>query len=192
LSTPFHSDFFALIRSWFNSAAYDVLWQKLSIVLVISTEPYLLITDMDQSPFNVGLKLYLDDFDREQVQELNRRHGSPVQEDELDELMEWLAGHPYLVRRALYTMVDQETSWRDLVSLAPTDEGPFADHLRHYRWMLRDQPKLQEALRQVVRQTRCDDDEAFYRLLRAGLVKGSGTVCKCRCSLYKTYFWDKL
>jgi hypothetical protein len=192
LSTDFHSDFFALVRSWHNSAAYDELWQKLSMVLVISTEPYLLISDLDQSPFNVGLKLYLEDFDLDQVRELNRRHGAPVRETELGELMDWLAGHPYLVRKALYTMVTEELSWADLVRLAPTDEGPFSDHLRRYRWMLRDQPDLQEALRQVVRQERCDDDQSFYRLLRAGLVKGSGTVCQCRCSLYRTYFRDKL
>ena len=33
---------------------------------------------------------------------------------------------------------------------------------------------------------------AFFRLLRAGLVKGSGDVCAFRCELYRMYFEDKL
>jgi hypothetical protein len=82
LSTPFYSDFFALIRSWYNASAYDDLWQKLTIVLVISTEPFLLISDLNQSPFNVGLKVYLNDFDETQVWDLNQRHGTPVHERE--------------------------------------------------------------------------------------------------------------
>jgi hypothetical protein len=192
LTTGFHSDFFALVRSWYNSAAYDDLWQKLSVVLVISTEPYLLITDMDQSPFNVGLNLYLEDFSAEQVQDLNQRHGSPLAARDLPQLMELLEGHPYLTRKALYAMIAEKKTWDELVHVAPTDDGPFGDHLRRYRWMLRDQPDLQEALRQVVRHQRCTDDKAFYRLLRAGLVKGSGTVCRCRCDLYRVYFKDRL
>jgi hypothetical protein len=192
LVTDFHSDFFALLRSWYNSAAYDDLWQKLTMVLVISTEPYLLITDMDQSPFNVGLKLYLEDFTRSQVEDLNQRHGSPLTTAEEGKLIELLAGHPYLTRKALYTVVAEGMSWSDLARVAPTDEGPFSDHLRRYRWMLRDQPELREALRQVVRQRHCEDEMSFYRLLRAGLVKGSGSVCRSRCPLYQAYFRDKL
>jgi hypothetical protein len=192
LSTPYHSDFFALLRAWHNSAAYDDLWQKLNIALVISTEPYLLIADPTQSPFNIGLKFYLEDFEQVQVQELNRRHGAPVADRDIPQFMELLGGHPYLTRKALYVMVVGRLSWSELVRTAPMDQGPFGDHLRRYRWLLRDQPDQQEALRQVVRQGRCVDDMAFYRLLRAGLVKGSGQVCECRCDLYRVYFKDKL
>ena len=192
LGTAFHSDFFALVRSWYNSAAYDEQWARLNMVMAISTEPFLLVTDLNQSPFNVGLSLYLADFSLEQVQDLSRRHGSPVAEGDLTELMGLLAGHPYLTRKALYTLATGELAWPDLVRVAPTDQGPFGDHLRRYCWILRNQPDLREALRQVIRQNRCEDDMAFYRLLRAGFVKGSGDVCRCRCDLYRIYFKDKL
>ena len=192
LNTSFHSDFFALVRSWHNSAAYDERWDKLNLVMVISTEPYLLIADLNQSPFNVGLKLYLEDFDEAQVRDLNQRHGSPVGEKDLPALKELLNGHPYLTRKALYTLVTERRTWDDLVRAAPTDQGPFSDHLRRYHWVLRDEPDLREALRQVVRQNRCPDDIALFRLLQAGLVKGSGEVCQCRCELYTRYFKDKL
>jgi len=82
LQTDFYKDFFALVRSWHNSRALDERWNQLNVVMVISTEPYLLIPDVTQSPFNVGLRLYLKDFDEAQVRDLNRRHGSPVTEDD--------------------------------------------------------------------------------------------------------------
>ena len=63
--TPFHSDFFGLIRSWHNMRASRPVWDNLSVVMAISTEPYLLIADLNQSPFNVGQLLYLKDFDRD-------------------------------------------------------------------------------------------------------------------------------
>lgn len=192
LQTGFHKDFFALVRSWHNSRAFDERWDRLNIVLVISTEPYLLIPDVTQSPFNVGLTLYLEDFDAEQVRDLNRRHGSPVREADFPEFMALFGGHPYLTRKALYTLVTRRMAWGDLVREAAKDHGPFGDHLRHHHWLLRDEPELRAALRQVIRADRCKDDMTFFRLLRAGLVKGSGEVCRCRCELYRVYFEDKL
>ena len=192
LETDFYQDFFALVRSWHNNRAFDERWNRLNIVMVISTEPYLLIPDASQSPFNVGLRLYLEDFSDAQVHDLNQRHGSPVRRRDFPQLTELLSGHPYLTRKALYTLVTERLTWAGLVRAAPTDQGPFGDHLRHNHWLLRDKPDLREALRQVVHHNRCDDEVAFFRLLRAGLVKGSGDVCKCRCDLYRMYFEGKL
>jgi hypothetical protein len=192
LQTGFHQDIFALIRSWHNSRAFDERWDRLNIVLVISTEPYLLIPDVTQSPFNVGLTLYLEDFDREQVRDLNRRHGSPVRETDFPYFLALFGGHPYLTRKALYTLVAGPLAWDDLVREAASDHGPFGDHLRHHMWLLRDEPVLREALAQIIHHDRCEDDMTFFRLLRAGLVKGSGAVCRCRCELYRMYFEGKL
>jgi hypothetical protein len=192
LETGFYSDFFGLVRFWHNNAAYDDLWELLSIVLVISTEPYLLIASSDQSPFNVGLKLYLQDFDESQVTDLNRRHGSPVADGDFAAFMKLLNGHPYLTRNALYTMVSDQIPWSDFLSIAATDQGPFSDHLRRQLWLLRDQPALQAALKQIIRHNRCDDQSARFRLVQAGLAISSGETCRCRCDLYRDYFKDKL
>jgi hypothetical protein len=107
-------------------------------------------------------------------------------------LMELLAGHPYLTRKALYTLVVNRMDWADFLDAAPTDRGPFSDHLRRYHWMVRQEPHLGEALKQIIEHRQCLDDMSFYRLLRAGLVRGSGDVCECRCGLYRMYFEDKL
>jgi hypothetical protein len=192
LQTPFYQDFFGLVRSWHNRRARYEEWEKLNLVLVISTEPYLLINDVSQSPFNVGLKLELADFSQTQVRDLNRRHGSPVSENDFSKLMNLLGGHPYLTRKALYTLVTERLAWADLARIAATDQGPFSDHLRHHHWGLRDKPELKAALKKVIDSSGCPDEMSLFRLLRAGLIKGSGDVYSCRCDLYRLYFKDKL
>ncbi len=192
LSLPFSTDFFGLLRSWHNSRALDEAWDNLNLVMVISTEPYMLIADVNQSPFNVGLKIYLDDFDEEQVFNLNHRHGSPVDEMDFPDFVKLLGGHPYLTRNALYSMVSENLSWADLQQSATQENGPFGDHLRRHFWLLRDEPELKTAFKQVVQSETSSDEMALFRLLQSGLVKGSGDAYTCRCELYRMYFRDKL
>jgi hypothetical protein len=192
LQTDFYQDFFGLVRSWHNRRARYEEWEKLNLVIVISTEPYLLIDDINQSPFNVGLKLELADFSESQVRDLNSRYNSPVADQYFPQLMSLLHGHPYLTRKALYTVVTERLTWTELMHIAIDEHGPFGDHLRRHHWGLRDQPELKKALKQIIRENCCSDDHSLLRLLRAGLIKGSGDAYTCRCDLYRQYFEDKL
>jgi hypothetical protein len=193
LKTPFHDSLFGLLRYWHNSRAMNDTWDRFDIVMAISTEPHLLIKDQYQSPFNVGSRILLEDFNETQVRELNRRYRSPVDDNEIPALVELLNGHPYLTARALYTMLSDGMTWNELAQIAVTEKSPFGDHLRRYLWMLRDQPQLKAALNQIIRQGKCSDENAYDRLLQAGLIKKTGNQsCKCRCKLYEEYLKDKL
>lgn len=193
LRTPFHDSFFGLLRFWCNSRAINELWDRLDIVMVISTEPHLLISDVTQSPFNVGTRIRLEDFSPEQIAALNERYQSPLTLAELPALRELFGGHPYLVSKALYSVATRQLSWPQLLAVAAANESPFGDHLRRYLWMLRDQPELRDALRQVAQRGRCPDEAAFYRLMQAGLIVGADSQsCSYRCRLYEDYLKDKL
>jgi hypothetical protein len=191
LKTDFYGEFFALLRSWHNNRASDERWDKLNIAMVIATEPYLLIPDNTQSPFNVGITLYLEDFKAEQVKALNIKHGSPLASTDFSSMMELLGGHPYLTRKAFYTFVTEKATWNQFHKTAVQDHGPFGDHLRRLHWMIRDDKKLKDAFKLVTQGKPCPED-MLYNLLQAGLVKASGDVCKPRCGLYCSYFENKL
>jgi hypothetical protein len=191
--TDFPVEFFALMRSWHNRRATHPIWNKLSILMAISTEPYLLIDDLNQSPFNVGQVLYLNDFEASQTAELNRRYRSPAGPDELPRMLLLLNGHPYLTRVALYTMVVNKLAWSDLEKVAISDQGPFHQHLQlQYRLLLRDE-RLKDTFREIVRTNGCTDEGAGFRLMKAGLVTrlDSGGY-ECRCDLYRRYFAEVL
>ena len=67
--------------------------------MAYATESHRFITDLNQSPFNVGTRLVLEDFSLEQVAELNQRYGSPLRvQTGLAGFFKLVGGHPYLVR----------------------------------------------------------------------------------------------
>jgi hypothetical protein len=79
--------------------------------IACATEAHLFITDMNQSLFNVGARLTLEEFSKEQVTELNRLYRSPLSSsEEIDNFMKIVAGHPFLVRRGLHEMATKKLS----------------------------------------------------------------------------------
>jgi hypothetical protein len=191
---PFGTDFFGMLRSWHNNRALPTtpVWKKLSIVLVTSTEPFLFIKNLMQSPFNVGQTVELGDFAAAQVAELNQRHGSPLSEQQEQELFALLGGHPYLIRKALYLVASGSMRVAGLFTQAAEDRGPFGDHLRHLLFRLGGQPQLKAGLREVLQRNACPSDDVFIRLRSAGLVRQEGTTVLPRCELYRRYFRERL
>ena len=47
-------------------------WSRLTLAIAYATEAHLFIKDLNQSPFNVGNSASLDDFNLEQIAELNK------------------------------------------------------------------------------------------------------------------------
>jgi hypothetical protein len=193
---PFGGDVFALFRTWHNECATDPAkpWRRMTLAIAYATEAHLFITDPNQSPFNVGTKLELADFAREQVADLNRRYGSPLREPaELLQLYALLNGQPYLTRHALNVLVSDNLRLPDLESIAERDDGPFADHLRRLLLMLGRDPALIEAVRLVLAGDPCPDYPRFYRLRSAGILAGDGREqARQRCGLYERYLRRQL
>jgi AAA-like domain/Protein kinase domain len=187
----FGSEVFGLFRSWHNRRALDPAgpWQRLTLAIAYATEAHLFITDLNQSPFNVGTRLWLEDFTFEQVEELNRRYGSLLRNrTELERYYRLVGGHPYLARRGLHEMATHGLDLSALEAQADHDEGPFGDHLRRLLVSLRQDAALCEVVRGVVRGQPCPTPETFYRLRSAGLMSGdSAQSVKPRCQLYATY-----
>jgi hypothetical protein len=190
----FSSDFFGMLRSWHNrrgNVLKGKLWKKLDIVLVISTEPYLLIESPYESPFNVAEVVYLSDFDVGQVRGLNQMHQSPLQPTQVDQLYELLHGQPYLTRKAFH-LIKSGTPAVQVFASAANDTGPFGDHLRNYFLRLLNYPDVAAALKQVMLGRGCSNKKLAYRLESAGLVKTEGDKVVPRCRLYAEYFGDRL
>ncbi len=192
MDTPFYQDFFGLLRSWHNKRPLNDIWNQLNIILVISTEPHLLIRDIHQSPFNVGSEFYVNDFERAQVEELNQRYGHPLDEAKIGRLMRLINGHPYLTRQTFYHIVTKKWTLAQLIEVAQNDTtGPFGKHLRRLYDLLQRDERLKTALQEVIEAGHCRREDVFFHLQQAGLVSGVKERCGCRCQLYEAYFKDK-
>ncbi len=192
--TSFRSDFFSMLRSWHNSRANIAtpIWKQLDLVLVTSTEPYQLIENLNQSPFNVGEVIDLEDFRPEQVTDLNQRHGAPLNDEEERRLTQLLCGHPYLTRRALYLIATDRFSVTELFAKATDDRGPFGDHLRYHLFRMHNKQELIKGLCDALLRNTCDDETIFFRLRGAGLVKRVDQTVQPRCQLYANFFQEHL
>jgi hypothetical protein len=181
--------FFAIFRGWHNQRAINERFQHLGVVIAHATTPTLWIQDINQSPFNVGTSLALRGFNSAELQELNSRYGHPIKSDrDIEELFNFLGGHPYLTRLALYVMARSNLRLQDLIRVAGEMTGPFADHLRGIAWLLRKSPDLRAGLLEVVKNRTCTEEMHFQRLWAAGLIQGEArNACMVSCRLYEQY-----
>jgi len=192
LGTGFYGEFFGMLRAWHNRRAGSELWGRLNIIIATSTNPTLLIDNIHQSPFNVGLTIELTDFSQDQILDLNQRFGNPMTREEVSKAMKLLGGHPYLIRQAFYTLVSEGLSWAELAEIADRHDGPFGDHLKMYWNILKKDSKLMEAIRGVVLDHICPDEKTLLRLSSAGLVAERERECVCRYGLYERFFRSQL
>ena len=187
----FGGEVFGLFRSWHNERALDPSgpWSRLTLAIAYATEAHLFITDVNQSPFNVGTRLTLEDFTFDQVADLNQRYGSPLKTTaEFKRLFTLLGGQPYLMRRAFDELVAGNVTLPQLLASAARDEGIFGDHLRRILVLLARDPELAEAVRSILQGRPCPSDTSFYRLRSAGVVKGDSPArVQVRCEIYAQY-----
>ncbi|MEM9807021.1 MAG: AAA-like domain-containing protein [Cyanobacteria bacterium P01_D01_bin.56] len=187
------ADFMGLLRAWHESAKINDLWKKLRLVVVHSTEVYIPM-NINQSPFNVGLPIELLEFTVAQVLDLAIRHGLDWREEEVTRLMSMVGGHPYLVRVALYQIARKEITLDVLLSIAPTEAGPYGDHLRRHCWNLEQRDEMAKATKRVMTSTnpiRLEPVQAF-QLHSMGIVHLQGNEVAPRCDLYRQYFRERL
>jgi len=192
----FGSEVFGLFRSWHNKRALDPdgPWKRLTLAIAYATEAHLFITNLNQSPFNVGTQLVLEDFTREDVAELNRRYGSPLRgEDELTRYYQLVGGHPYLVRRGLHEMAVHHQRLATLEARASQDDGPFGNHLRRLLVSLSQDRSLCEAVKGLLQGKSSLTTDSYYRLHSAGLIAGEAAQQAIpRCELYAAYLREHL
>jgi DNA-binding winged helix-turn-helix (wHTH) protein len=185
------SEIFGLFRSWHNLRALDPNgpWSRLTIAIAYATEAHLFISDLNQSPFNVGTRLTLEDFTSEQLAELNGHYGGPLVGDEqITRFRQLVGGHPYLAQRGLYEICKRNASLTTLEQSADRDDGPFGDHLNRLLITLQQDQNLLEELRGFILSGSTLSNSAFYRLRSAGVLSGdSSDEPRPRCDLYARY-----
>lgn len=186
-------DFLPLLRSWYEEGKRLPVWQNLRLLIVHSTEIYVPL-ELNQSPFNVGLPIQLDDFSLAEIEQLAQHYKLQWSEGkEAKTLMSLVGGHPALVNLALYHLGRQEITLPQLLETAPTATGIYAHHLQRHRAALEKQPELRQALDRVLSVS----EPVFltpvhsYKLASMGLIKLLGDKAIVGCELYRQYFTKK-
>ncbi|MFL9458694.1 MULTISPECIES: AAA-like domain-containing protein [Nostocales] len=183
-------DFLPLLRSWYEEAKTLLVWQKLRLIVVHSTEIYVPL-QLNQSPFNVGLPIQLNAFSQEEVQQLAQRYELDWSDgDEARQLMDLIGGHPSLVHTAIYHLSQREITLEHLLETAPTATGIYSHHLQRHLVILQERPELAKSLNCVMCTTEPVALEAIvaYKLSSMGLIKQLGNKVVPSCELYRQFY----
>jgi AAA-like domain len=189
-------DFFYLLRSWHEEANNDELWEQLKLVIVYSTEDFGSL-DINQSPFNVGLPIELQSFNRQQIEELATSYHLNLNSDEITLLIKILGGHPYLIDSLFSCLTNNaRLTLKDLLQQATTDTGIYNSYLRQHLIKIKSNNQLTQVFLKILNSSEPIQVDTLlaYQLYRMGLIQWSkeGNSVFPSCELYKLYFLPRL
>jgi hypothetical protein len=191
-------DFLPLLRVWHEEANNLDIWERLRLIVVYSTEIYIPL-NLNQSPFNVGLPIWLGKFNLEQTQDFAFRHGLDLSDSEfkvedLVQLRAMVDGHPYLLHLAFYSIRTGKVTIEQLLKDAPTSAGIYSDYLRGYLTTLQKHSELAKVFKEVIVANGAVRLEVIpaYKLESMGLINLHGDMATPSCDLYRLYFCDHI
>ena len=109
-SLPFSTDeFFAAIRESYNRRSREPAFRRLAFGLLGVATPTDLIRDTRTTPFNIGRRVELHDFTRDEAARLAQGLGPDPATSEilLSRILYWTGGHPYLTQRLCRALVEK-------------------------------------------------------------------------------------
>lgn len=193
------TEVFALFRWLHNLRAYEPEgpWMRLTLALAYATEAHLFITDPNQSPFNVGTQVTLEDFTFDQVADLNQCYGGLLtSQNEISRYYELTGGNPYLTQRGLYEMFLNKMGLAAIETKADHEDGIFGSHLRSMWFALERDRDLCDAVRSLLQGQKEPPPlttGTFYRLRSAGILTGDSPAdARPRSGLYARYLKKRL
>ena len=188
-------DFLGMLRIWHEEAKTKEDWRKLRLILS-HTEVYMPL-DINQSPFNTGMCIELPELDSEAVLDLAKQYGLNMDSSQVDQLMDIVRGHPYLITLAFERILREDLTLEDLLKTACTEAGIYGVHLRKLQRYLQNYPKLAEVFDQVVQAEKpveltsglFKNNDKLYDL---GLLRREDNCVLPGLKLYREYFRHRL
>jgi len=200
LSIPFSDDFYVAVRSVYNARATIPDFKRLSFVLVGVATPSDLISDNKRTPFNVGRRVEISDFNLTEAFPLVENFGNQAAQI-LTWVFQYTGGHPYLTQRLFAHLaksrevIDEQTIAHAVERLFTSEQGRQDNNLQFVGDMLSQRsPDVKKVLRiykDIHSGKRVTDDErsvAKAHLKLSGLVRPEKGILKVRNEIYKTVF----
>ncbi len=136
----------------------------------------------------MGLAIELPAFSQEQLQDLAARHKLQLTKLELEQLMKFTDGFPYLIRLALYQSVCLKIPVQTLLQDATSTTGIYQQHLQFRLWNIQQSPQLSDAFQQVSTAPIQLEMEVAFKLKSLGLVHLVARQVTVSCELYREFF----
>lgn len=187
-------EFILLLRTWSEKAkAGDAVsnpWYKLRLVTVYSTE-ILLPPSLNPSLLNTALLVQLPEFTSAQVRELAQRWQQEITEQQIEQLMALLGGHPYRLQLAFYHLQQQTINLAELLENSKIASTIYAGHLQQQWWNLQRYSELLPIFTQIMTSPTPIEIEPYpaSQLQKMGLIHLEGERASLACELFRAMFF---
>jgi hypothetical protein len=204
LNLSFSDDFFAAIRFTYEARASDPAYNCLTFVLLGVAAPVDLIKDPSRTPFNIGHRIDLHEFSREDARVLEQglEIAHPAQGKAIfDRIFYWTSGHPYLTQKLCLAVAEAENGrWTDervdnlVEQLFLSGKARKETNLQFVRDKILNHPQHRQLFafyRKVYKGKRVHEDERSLvqsQLRLAGLVKAEDGYLYIRNRIYRRAF----
>jgi hypothetical protein len=140
------------------------------------------------------LVIKLPEFTQAQVQDLAYRWEQEISEQQIEQLIALLGGHPYRLQLAFSSLQQQTITLTELLANSEIAFAIYADHLEQQWWNLQCYPNLLPSFTQIVGQLSSVDctAEQASQLHKMGLVHLHGSQANLACELFRPFFRDRL
>lgn len=204
LTMSFRDNFFAAIRALFNGRASNPELERLTFVLLGVASPSELIKDPDRTPFNIGTKINLQEFEPNDAEPLLRglKKEHPKQAKAiLERIFHWTSGHPYLTQQLCLLITQKsEDDWDDTAidtlvrQTFLSDESRNEDNIKLIQSRIDGSPKKRQLLKlykkvylgKIVKEDKAS--VAQNQLLLSGLVSLINGRLQVRNQIYRNVF----
>ncbi len=187
------ADFLPMLRYWHEESKTEALWQKLRLVLALSSEIYVEL-DIHQSPFNVGKLVKIQGFELGELMMLAQSYQLELPDEFAQKLLSLTGGHPYLLKLALEALVSSDMTTSEILSQSSTHGSIYGEYLHRLWDRLQQDSTLLSAFNEIIQATGNSflDPDLAYKLESMGLIKLQGNEAIVACQLYKEYFKNRL
>ncbi|CAN5159693.1 hypothetical protein BH11PSE2_BH11PSE2_07560 [soil metagenome] len=188
VNATYSDSFLAQVRSMYFSRTNHPEFQRLTYVLSGVAEPTDLIKDKNISPFNIGEKIYLDDFSRTEFDRFIVASGLSVSEEVKASIYGWTCGNPRmtydlcsaiedLVREGRHPSVSDVRNSVNNLYLSRFDRAP----VDHVRILAETDPLIRDAIVSI-RYGKGDSlsERVKSKLYLAGVIRAAGTEVKIK------------
>lgn len=182
VNTSYSDVILSQIRSMYFSRANYPEYENLTYVLSGVVEPTDLIKDKNISPFNIGEKIYLENFDFAEFNEFLMKADLDLSDDVIHRIFEWVNGNPRItwevcaeieeiVRGVGFVTVADVDSVISKIYLKEFDRPP----VDHIRTLVRSDTKIRDAIIEI-RYGKGDtlDQVIKNKLYLAGVIGSAG------------------
>ena len=141
-------DLCGLLRSWIDATRWrSSPWKRFRLIVSYTRQPE--VSDINQSPFNIGHMIRLHELTQAETAALSSRYGLKLDEAALHSLRLLVGGHPTLIGKGLSTLA-HGLDFNQFLANATSAEGSYREHLRAVSHHL-SIPEIGSALRKLAR-----------------------------------------